>query len=134
MAEKTNGQQGAATPPKASGAPLTKMDAVRRALKDLGRDAKPTQLQGHIKKKYGIDMTTDHISTSKGEILRKEAANAKAPARPAAAVTKAPAAPAVAASKAGIGISLEDIETVKALVGRVGAADLKTLIDLLASR
>jgi hypothetical protein len=47
-------------------ATITKTEAVRRALQQLGRDAKPTQMQGHIKERFGFDMTTDHISTCKG--------------------------------------------------------------------
>jgi len=58
MADKTNGQV-------ATGAqkPITKMEAVRRAWRALGKDAKPAQMKGFIKNRFGIDMTTDHIST-----------------------------------------------------------------------
>src|SRR6516225_8308864 len=50
---------------------LTKQEAVRRALNHLGPEAKPTQIQGWIKDQFNIEMGRDHISTSKGDILRK---------------------------------------------------------------
>ena len=52
---------------------LSKMEAVQRALTTLGADAKPLELQSHIKSSYGIAMSTDHISTYKGDIARKKA-------------------------------------------------------------
>ena len=51
-----------------------------------------------------------------------------------APVTDQAAAPAkqpAAASGKGAGLSIEDIQAVKALVGRVGAGNLKTLIDVV---
>ena len=48
---------------------ITKQEAVRRALKAMGRAATPSQMQPYIKQNFGIDMSTDHISTSKGIIL-----------------------------------------------------------------
>jgi hypothetical protein len=83
---------------------------------------------------YGLQMTLDHISNCKGE-LRKEKGHAKP------ALTKQPAAskqepkkpePSPAGKSASPGISLEDIETVKDLVERVGAGSLRQLIDVLA--
>jgi hypothetical protein len=103
---------------------LTKMDAVRQALKDLGKDAKPTQLKGHIREKFGIEMSTDHISTSKGIILRK----GKKPRAKKLAVQKETAKPPAGRN----GISLQDIRSVKDLVKKVGADQLRGLIDLLA--
>jgi hypothetical protein len=101
---------------------LTKREAVRRAIADLGPDATPTQMQGHIKRKFGIKMTTDHISTEKGN-LRKQQGAAKPPPQASAARTVEPKKPAIA---------LHDIKAVKDLVERVGADSLKKLIDLLA--
>jgi hypothetical protein len=63
---------------KARAGGMTKREAVRRALADLGEDAPPTQLQGHIREKFGIEMTTDHISTEKGAIRKEAAAKATA--------------------------------------------------------
>ncbi|HYT88644.1 MAG TPA: hypothetical protein VEL76_08035 [Gemmataceae bacterium] len=148
MAEKTNGHDGAAAPQKAQAQPMNKMQAVRRALNEMGPDATPSQMQPYIKQKFGIDMSTDHISTYKGDIRRKAkeakkaAPKAAAAAKPAAAKpaakgkAKAKAAPAAAAKAppkaAGGSVSLHDIQTLKGLVGRVGAQQLRTLIDLFS--
>ena len=164
MAEKTNGHAGAAGKPKGKAASMSKADALRRALSDLSKDAMPVQLQAHIKDKFGIEMTTSHISASKTNIVRKmvggaKSIPAKSPAKstvapkPAATTAVAPkpttkkststkpattqpqAKPAPAASsngKASGTVALADVQTVNTLVGRVGATDLKTLIDLLA--
>jgi hypothetical protein len=120
---------------------ISKQEAVRRALAHFGNDAKPAQMQGWIKSEFGIEMGADHISTAKGEILRKAGVKRKRgkkkPGRPkagkpsaAVTVTSAPVA-APARAKAG-GIALDDILSVKALLGRVGPDQLHKLIDALA--
>src|SRR5579872_5675063 len=115
---------------------ITKQEAVRRALAHFGKDGKPAEMQGWIKQQFNIEMTTDHISTAKGEILRKATAQ-KAAARKAAApkpqVQPAAAFTAPAKSTANAsGIPLADILAVKALVVRLGAGPLHTLIDAFA--
>jgi hypothetical protein len=72
MADKANGNPAAAAAKK-----ISKMEAVRRAMAAMGGDAKPAAMQGYIKKTFGIAMTTDHISTYKGDIRRKAAGGAK---------------------------------------------------------
>src|SRR5438067_233355 len=57
--------------------------AKKDALAELGHDAKPARLRGWIKENLDIEMTADHISTAKGEILRKQAGQ-KAASKPAA--------------------------------------------------
>lgn len=53
--------------------PVSKQEAVRLALEELGRDGKTSEIQLYIKKTFGIDMTTNHISAAKGAILKKAA-------------------------------------------------------------
>src|SRR5262245_14435757 len=169
MAAKANGQAGASTPKK-----INKMEAVRRALGQLGRDATPTQIQDYVRDTFGIRMSTNHISAYRSDIRHKEAAKAQAPAAAPAAPSTAPAAaaptpaatkPAPAAKPAAkkpaakkpaprpqaqpaaaraaapkgaagtggaAGISLQDVQAVKELVGRIGADQLHKLIDLFA--
>jgi hypothetical protein len=131
---------------------ISKMEAVRRAMAELGNDATPTPLQAHVKDKYGLDMTKEHVSVYKRDILRKLGVKPKQPAAKKAARQKSaarkagpkkaapkpavqPAAvstsPARSSGKAG-GIPLEDILAVKELVGRLGARPLHTLIDAFA--
>jgi hypothetical protein len=121
---------------------ISKQEAVRRALAHFGNDAKPAQMKPWIKAELGIEMSTDHISTAKGDILRKAGLKgrrspkraAKAPARKSASKAVPPPAPPAhegpkpAAAKAG-DIPLDDILYVKELVGRVGPEQLHRLID-----
>jgi hypothetical protein len=102
---------------------MTKQEAVRRALSELGNDAKPTQIKGFVKERLGIEMTTDHISTAKGDILRKAGGKGKS-------VAKKPQVQSAAPAKTDI--PLEDILSVRDLVGRLGAEPLRTLIDAFA--
>ena len=128
MADKKNGNGGATASPKGSAAGMTKMEAVRQALAKQGPNARPMDLRDYIKKTFGIDMSTDHISTCKGDIARKKAkpkvmqSAAKQPAAKFVAQTPvAPTAPArQATTQAAGGISVADVDTVKTLVRRVG--------------
>jgi hypothetical protein len=125
-------------PKKVPAAGITKQEAVRRALAELGRDAKPTQMQGHIREHYGLEMTVGHISTAKGDILRKAKPAAAKPAQHAAARAgeprKAEPTPSVRPAPApqAKAIGLDDIEAVKGLLERVGAPALRRLIDVMA--
>jgi hypothetical protein len=131
MADKTNEN---VAPPKAPAGGITKLAAVRQALAKLGRKAMPLQIQGFVKQQYGIEMTNDHISNCKSEILRKRR-KGKSPARkPAAKQDEARKPTAVAAGGNGKSndIPLKDILTIKDLVVRLGAEPLRTLIAAFA--
>jgi hypothetical protein len=117
--------------PDTKGGQISKQEAVRRALAHFGRDAKPAQMQGWIKQRFNIDMTTGHISRAKGEILRKAAAQ-KAAAKKAAAPKPQVQRAAASATPAKAAVPLADVLAVKDLVGRLGAGPLHTLIDAFA--
>jgi hypothetical protein len=124
-----------ATNTKKAPGSIKKMEAVRRALSELGNDAMPIRIQGWVKDQFGIALSADHVSVCKGTILRKARGKRKA----AGAVTQMSAAQKSAEPREqarpaprGNPISLDDIEAVKSLVGRVGADGLKRLIDVLA--
>ena len=104
---------------------MTKQEAVRQALAELGNDAMPMQIKGFVKERFGIEMTTAHISTAKGDILRKGGRKGKS------LVKKTQVPPSSAGPTKG-GIALVDILAVKNLVGRLGAEPLRTLIDAFA--
>src|SRR5438874_13709080 len=119
---------------------ITKMEAVRQALAELGNDATRTAIQGFIKDRFGIQMSPDHISNCKSELRNKKKQAGKAkpaakkPATPKAAAKQPASRPAAATSsprQAKGDISLPDIEAVKGLVRRVGANQLRELVDLL---
>jgi hypothetical protein len=114
---------------------ITKQEAVERALKEKGWDAKPVDLKPFIKERFGLDMTAEHITTCKSKARKGKPAAKKKPA-PKAPPQLATTQPKVQVAKAGngrsAGFSLEDLQAVKGLIGRVGAAPLRQLIDLLS--
>ena len=132
--------------------PITKMDAVRRSLDELGPQTGPTALKEFVKNRFGLDMTLGHVKNYKGKILRKARMEGKAggqkpaqrkpvPQKSAARTAgakKTPAKPQAKPSPApvtnraggkGKGIPLNDILYVKTLVGRFGKGQLHTLVD-----
>jgi hypothetical protein len=106
---------------------MTKVEAVRQALAELGPDAKPKQLQGYVKDTFGIDMTLGHVSVTKRQILKKAAG--KKPRAQRSVARKVQPTPVTQASP---GIGLADIEAVKGLLERVGAVSLHKLIAVMA--
>jgi len=129
------GTQGAATA-ATSKDKVSKKGAVRRALRALGKGATPSAMRPWISQQFGIEMSADHISTAKGEILRgkgkKRTAGKGNEAKAASAVGKAAAPSSSGPGPAAGTVSLDDVRLVKDLMGRVGAEPLRSLIDLLA--
>jgi hypothetical protein len=111
---------------------LTKIDAVKRALSELGRDAKPLAIKDHVKSRFGIDISADVASNYKKQLKKAKPGRKPAGRKPAAKPQAKAAAPKSAPVLSTAGVSLQDLGTVKELVGRVGVATLRTLIDLLA--
>jgi hypothetical protein len=125
------------TPATVATTGISKQEAVRQALAALGKAVTARDLQKYIQDTFDLAMTIDHIYTAKSSVLGKGQKKAKKrkvkqppPPEPAAAA-KQPVQPAPVARKPAGGISLEDVEAVKGLLGRVGAANLKALADLL---
>jgi hypothetical protein len=111
---------------------ITKQAAVEKALADKGMDAKPVDLKPYIKEKYGLDMTTAHITTCKSKAIHAKkgpAAKKKPGPKPKAKVP--PAAVSRPANNRS-GISIDDLHALKGLIGRVGADHLRTLIGLFS--
>jgi hypothetical protein len=123
---------------------ISKVEAVRRSIEKLGRGASNAEIQADVLERFGVEMSTNHVSTCKGDLARKTktkkpvaAPSAKVqPAKPAA--RREQATPSATTSHSGTSdgkgpaIPLEDILTVKGLVDRVGAGHLRTLIDVMA--
>ena len=109
-------------------AQISKMEAVRRSLKKLGKKATPTAIQADVKARFGVEMSTDHVSTYKGDIARKQRqqSEAKKSAANKPQEHHAQAAPAGGPKKSTL--SVQDVLAVKSLVDRVGADNLRTLI------
>src|SRR4051812_949108 len=107
MATKRQASAATASPPQQP--PATKIEGVMRALQELGLDATPSDVQAHVKERYGMDMTSGHAATATREARgrlreQREAAAAEAagdeevideeqeqPARPEEAAEPAPA-------------------------------------------
>jgi hypothetical protein len=115
---------------------ITKKEAVRRSLAKLGKDAMPVDIQKDIKERFSIEMNTGHISTTKGELLRKGRKAKKPGAKePEAAPVQAQPAPAPEAGDRAKGtVGIGDILTVRALLDRLGAEHLQTLIEVMTRR
>lgn len=104
---------------------VSMMEMVRTALQDLGKSAKPTAIQEFIKTKYDKDISKIIISNYKSTMKKKK--GGKKRGRPPGSGAAKPAA-----SAGGKGIRFEDLATVRGLVGRLGAPQLRQLVDVLA--
>ena len=113
-----------ARPKKSKG--ISKMEAVRQAIGKMGKDIKPPAILSFVKENYNLDMSYDMASNYKGLILKKRGGKRRGrkPGRK-------PAAVATNGRKAG-GITLADIEAVKALADRLGAEKVRQLAAVLA--
>jgi hypothetical protein len=117
--------QAQTAPAAADGEAISKMEAVRRVLKEFGKDTKPLEIQDHLKKQFRIKMDASVISNYKGTILKAR----KKPGRP-----KGPKpSPATAATGTiSVEISLDDIRAVKDLADKIGAEKVQQLAGVLA--
>jgi hypothetical protein len=68
----------------------TKIEATRRAIAALGKDANSAEIQDYVKKHYDLEMTPGHVKTNKAKVLRElEAEAGKAqPAAPTEKISK----------------------------------------------
>jgi hypothetical protein len=119
---------------------ITKIASVGQALKELGKDATSLDIQGFLKKRFGLEISREHITKYKGDIHRKMVRKGK-PAKSGAAKPVAgkvvpvpqvqPSAASQTKASAGKGvIQLDDILLVKELIGRVGIDNLGKLIAM----
>lgn len=112
-----------------AGRKVNKFAAVRRALKKLGTDATPERIQRFIRRGLKVEMPKTLISQYKSVILRKQAgAGTQEEYEPRPTRRTWPIVNGTVRGAAGV----EDVRTVKALVGRLGAEAVRELIDILA--
>jgi hypothetical protein len=65
---------------------INKLAAVRQALQELGNDAASSDIQGLLRRKFGLELSTRHIAAYRSGALKKAQAARKAtPASPAPA-------------------------------------------------
>ncbi len=103
---------------EASGSKVTQIEMVRAAIEELGWDAKPQPMQVLVKEKFNIDLAANIISNYKSVLKRKGTIAASA----------ASAAGAKRGRKAGA--QFADLEAVRGLVSRLGAAQVKELVEV----
>ena len=61
---------------------ITKNEAVRLALVELGKDAPRGRIQGFVKERFGFDMNLNHVSAARVAAIRKLAKDEKPAAVP----------------------------------------------------
>jgi hypothetical protein len=84
---------------------------VQSALDDLGSKAMPLELQPHIKTKFGVELPANIISNYKSQIKRESGGGSKR------------------GRKAGL--KIEDFETIRGMVERLGTAEVKRLVEVV---
>lgn len=128
----------AATSSETNGKTISKMDAMRQTLVTLGKDASNKDIEGHLKKTFGLTLSPATFSNYKsvasnegGKKKKKRGGKAGKKLVEAAATSATAAAPAASHGKIG-GYSIDDIRAVQQLAGRLGARKLQELADVLA--
>lgn len=104
---------------------VSKMEAMRRALKKKGADAKAVDYQSYIKEEFGMEMTTGMVSNYKSTILKSEKASGSTQPKATAATALTETTPTPDYSDA---FKYTEIMAVKDVVDRLGAEKVKKLI------
>jgi hypothetical protein len=105
-----------------------KMEGMRRALAQLGKNAGTTDIQDYLRDNFGIKMSTKMISSYKSFLAKKKGKRKGKPGRKPKAASSGPAAPAIAV---GGDVALKDIRTLKELADRMGPRQFRELVGLL---
>ena len=102
---------------ESGGTKMTQKEMVRTAIEELGWEAKPLPMQGLIKEKFNIDLAANIISNYKS-VLKRDGAVANTASTPGAKRGR----------KAGA--QFADLEAVRGLVTKLGAAQVKELVEV----
>ncbi|MDY3551072.1 hypothetical protein R5W24_000146 [Gemmata sp. JC717] len=98
---------------------VTQKQMVRDALGEKGWSVSPTELQTYIREKYDVELPNNVISNYKSNIKKEDGAGG-------ASVTPAPSP----VYRSTGGLDMTDVEAVKGLVTRLGAAQVKKLAEM----
>jgi hypothetical protein len=88
---------------------------VQAALEHTGWDSKPAELQTYIKETYSVELAPNIISNYKSQIKRE---------------TQSPVAATRTKTSSG-GLQIDDFALVRTLVTRLGANQVKQLVDVI---
>jgi hypothetical protein len=117
--------------PRKSKGGMSKMEAVRQALRELGPDAPIAKILPFIKERFNVvmspEMAYNYKSTAKKQMRGGKRRGRKPGRKPAAA-----AANGRRTAAAGAAISLDDIQAVKTLVDRIGADKVRSIAAVLS--
>ena len=111
MARKRTTSEGNGTGQAAT--PKNKTEAVKLAI--AGGLTSPTEIVAHVKERYGLDVTPNHVSMIKGT-LKKRKGKPGRKSRQAAPRSAAPVAPTR-------GLTPEDLTALAALAEKAGGVD-----------
>ena len=106
---------------RTNSAGISKMEGVRRALGDLGSDAKPLKIKDYLDK-HGIEMSASMISNYKSHLSRKAAGSSRITRKAAGRLT----------GGVSTEITLEEVRAVKQLADRIGADKVRRLAEVLS--
>jgi hypothetical protein len=118
----------------ANGKTITKTDAVRQALAELGRDAKPTQIREWINETFQIDVEPNSISALKTMMNKQKPLGRKGHLSKKvkkSSVSRVSSVRAVTASVSA-GFTLAEIHSVKQVIDQIGADKVQKLATVLA--
>jgi hypothetical protein len=101
------------------------MEAVRRGLDELGKEATPAAIQEFVRRRFAVDISAKVASVYKGKITAGKGRRGR-PGR-----KKGTAGRAEAAARARDVLSFKDLRAVKELKGRLGTAGLRQLLKLM---
>lgn len=100
---------------------VSQKEMVRLSIEELGADAKPQALQEQIKAKFNKELPTTIISNYKSVLKREQGEGASA----STGSTRG-------RKPSGGSVQINDLEAVRALVNRLGAAHVRKLVDIFA--
>ena len=107
---------------------VTQADMIREALAGLGADAKPKAIQAFVKERHGKELSRIIISNYKSSMKKGKlggltgGGTGRRVGRP---------RKAAGAAAGGGSVRLDDLEAVRGLVSRLGAANVRRLVDVL---
>lgn len=103
-----------------------KAEAIRRALAQFGKKAKPAEIQDFIKTHFDIEMASHVISVYKSNLSRKKGKKGKPGRKPNVAEADIVSAPEPAMHGA---VSFRDLRVVKEVSNRLGPSRMRELVE-----
>lgn len=109
-----------------------KMEAVRQAMASLGDDGSPLEIQKFVKENFGVEMSTNMISSYKSTLRSKAGVAGKRRKRGRPKKTDGPTVAVKAMPvSAHDYVPWKDLRTIKDIAGRIGKKNLRDLVDFL---